>query len=95
VQVRCEWGISPSQESLITSIVFCGTMAGAYSWGILGDVRGRRVGFFGTAAFTFVFGALSAASPNYLVRMRIGVCGFDADHHFMKCVSVVVRNTPS
>lgn len=67
-QVRCEWGISPTQESLLTSIVFFGTMAGAYSWGVLGDARGRRVGFAATAAFTFAFGVLSAAAPNYLVR---------------------------
>ncbi|CAL8465087.1 g4622 [Coccomyxa elongata] len=64
--VRCEWGISPSAESLITSIVFCGTMAGAYGWGVLGDARGRRIGFAATAAFTFAFGILSAAAPNYL-----------------------------
>ncbi|EIE20417.1 MFS general substrate transporter [Coccomyxa subellipsoidea C-169] len=64
--VRCEWGISPSAESLITSIVFCGTMLGAYGWGVLGDAKGRRVGFAATAAFTFAFGILSAASPNYL-----------------------------
>lgn len=67
-QVRCEWGISPSAESLITSIVFCGTMLGAYGWGVLGDAKGRRVGFAATAAFTFAFGILSAASPNYFVR---------------------------
>lgn len=68
LQVKCMWDISPGQESLITSIVFCGTMIGAYSWGVLGDAKGRRVGFFGTAMFTFVFGVLSAASPNYMVR---------------------------
>ena len=61
------WHITPNQESLITSIVFCGTMVGAYSWGVLGDAKGRRVGFFGTAIFTFIFGLLSAASPNYMV----------------------------
>ncbi|CAL5229494.1 g12830 [Coccomyxa viridis] len=64
--VKCLWNITPAQESLITSIVFCGTMIGAYSWGVLGDAKGRRVGFFATAMFTFVFGVLSAASPNYV-----------------------------
>ena len=68
LQVKCLWNITPAQESLITSIVFCGTMIGAYSWGVLGDAKGRRVGFFATAMFTFVFGVLSAASPNYAVR---------------------------
>ena len=67
--MKCLWDITPNQESLITSIVFCGTMVGAYSWGVLGDAKGRRVGFFGTAMFTFIFGLLSAASPNYMVRL--------------------------
>ena len=62
-------GHHSNQESLITSIVFCGTMVGAYSWGVLGDAKGRRVGFFGTAIFTFIFGLLSAASPNYMVSL--------------------------
>ena len=66
--MKCLWDITPAQESLITSIVFCGTMIGAYSWGVLSDAKGRRAGFFATAIFTFVFGVLSAASPNYVVR---------------------------
>jgi MFS family permease len=33
------------QESLITSVVFLGTMLGANAWGALSDARGRRVGF--------------------------------------------------
>ncbi|KAK9821616.1 hypothetical protein WJX81_008270 [Elliptochloris bilobata] len=63
--VRCEWGLTPSQEGLITSVVFLGTMAGATLWGRLADACGRRVGFFGTAVFTFAFGLASAGSPNY------------------------------
>ena len=43
-------------------------MAGATLWGRLADACGRRVGFFGTAVFTFAFGVASAGSPNYAVR---------------------------
>ena len=68
VQAKCEWGLSPSQESLITSVVFVGTMSGAYAWGSLGDAKGRKLGFFATALFTFTFGVLSALAPSY------GVC---------------------
>ncbi|CAK9229261.1 unnamed protein product [Sphagnum troendelagicum] len=64
--VQTEWGLSSRQESLIASIVFVGMMIGAYSWGILSDLKGRRFGFFATAVLTFVAGLASAASPNYL-----------------------------
>lgn len=65
VQAKCEWGLTPSQESLITSVVFVGTMSGAYAWGSLGDAKGRKLGFFATALFTFTFGVLSAVAPSY------------------------------
>ena len=65
LQAKCEWGLSPSQESLITSVVFVGTMSGAYAWGSLGDAKGRKLGFFATALFTFTFGVLSAVAPSY------------------------------
>lgn len=65
MQAKCEWGLTPSQESLITSVVFVGTMSGAYAWGSLGDAKGRKLGFFATALFTFTFGVLSAVAPSY------------------------------
>lgn len=67
LQMRCCWNLDAAQESLITSVVFGGTMLGAYSWGWVSDAKGRRVGFFGTAMFTFLFGILSALAPNYQV----------------------------
>ena len=69
MQMRCYWKLDAAQESLITSVVFGGTMLGAYSWGWLSDAKGRRVGFFGTAMFTFLFGILSALAPNYQVPL--------------------------
>ena len=68
LQAKCEWGLTPSQESLISSVVFVGTMSGAYAWGSLGDAKGRKLGFFATALFTFTFGVLSAVAPSF------GVC---------------------
>ena len=69
--MRCQWNLDAAKESLITSVVFAGTMLGAYSWGWLADAKGRRVGFFGTAMFTFLFGILSALAPNYQVRLLL------------------------
>lgn len=40
--VQVEWNLSPQQESFITSVVFAGMLLGAYSWGIISDIHGRR-----------------------------------------------------
>ncbi|GLJ11194.1 hypothetical protein SUGI_0146190 [Cryptomeria japonica] len=64
--VHSEWGLTPGQESMITSVVFVGMMVGAALWGILSDLKGRKYGFFVTSVITFVAGFLSAFSPNYL-----------------------------
>lgn len=70
VQAACEWGLKPSQESLISSVVFVGTLSGAYAWGSLGDNKGRKLGFFATALFTVSFGLLSALAPSFGVGLR-------------------------
>ena len=69
-------------------------MVGAYGWGVLGDARGRRVGFAATAAFTFAFGILSAAAPNYLVRLStISVQGLGFCWCMTKKISIVPLST--
>ena len=40
--VQSLWDLSSQQESLITSVVFAGMMLGAYSWGVVSDIYGRR-----------------------------------------------------
>ena len=39
------WGLSSFKETLITSVVFIGTLVGSYSWGIVSDNYGRRLLF--------------------------------------------------
>ncbi|XP_024368939.1 organic cation/carnitine transporter 7 [Physcomitrium patens] len=63
---KCEWGLSSFEEGAITSAVFAGIFVGAYVWGLVSDMKGRRLGFMATALFTFFFGLLSAWSPTYL-----------------------------
>ncbi|KAL2643699.1 hypothetical protein R1flu_011286 [Riccia fluitans] len=62
---QCEWQLSPSQEGAVSSAVFAGLFVGAYAWGLLADVRGRRVAVLSVAVFTSVFGVLSAFSPSF------------------------------
>ena len=40
MQVRCGWGLTPGQESMLTSAVFAGTMLGVSSWGAIADGPG-------------------------------------------------------
>ncbi|KAJ4709119.1 organic cation/carnitine transporter 7-like [Melia azedarach] len=47
--VKSEWNLSSTDESLITTVVFAGLVVGAYAWGIVSDVHGRRMGFLGEA----------------------------------------------
>lgn len=46
-------------------------MIGAYGWGWISDKRGRRFGYFATAAVTGVFGLASAFSPNVWVLLAL------------------------
>jgi hypothetical protein len=40
--VQKTWDLSGTEESFITSVVFVGMMLGAYFWGALSDLQGRR-----------------------------------------------------
>ncbi|XP_065047859.1 organic cation/carnitine transporter 7-like isoform X1 [Musa acuminata AAA Group] len=75
--VQLEWELSSQQESLITSVVFVGMLLGAYSWGIVSDIYGRRMGFLFTALITSVAGFLSSFAPNYwsliFLRFIVGI----------------------
>ncbi|CAH9055585.1 unnamed protein product [Cuscuta epithymum] len=69
--VRSAWNLSPSHETLLTSMVFVGMLVGAYSWGIVSDNYGRRNGFFVTAMITALAGFTSAFVPNITVLIII------------------------
>ncbi|XP_057497226.1 organic cation/carnitine transporter 7-like isoform X1 [Actinidia eriantha] len=64
--VKNEWALSSSKESLITTVVFAGMLAGAYSWGLISDNFGRRQGLLSIATVTTGAGFLSTFSPNYV-----------------------------
>ncbi len=60
-----EWGLSNAQKGLLGTAIFLGMLAGAWFWGRLSDLKGRKIGFVGTVAVDSVFGLLSALSPSF------------------------------
>ncbi|XP_059283393.1 organic cation/carnitine transporter 7-like isoform X2 [Lycium ferocissimum] len=74
--LRSQWALSPTQESLMTTVVFGGMLIGAILWGFITDTYGRRKGLLSISIVTAVSAALSAFSPNYnlllAVRMMVG-----------------------
>lgn len=83
--VKSEWGLSSSEESLITTVVFIGMAVGAYAWGFVSDSYGRTKSLLGLAIVTTVAGVLSAFSPNYIslviLRWMVGI-GLGGGHVF-------------
>ncbi|CAI9098981.1 OLC1v1035723C1 [Oldenlandia corymbosa var. corymbosa] len=73
IAVKSEWGISPGEESLLTTVVFAGMLIGSYVWGIISDAHGRRKGFISVATVVAVTGICSAFSPNY-VSLLVSRC---------------------
>ncbi|KAK2972694.1 hypothetical protein RJ640_025545 [Escallonia rubra] len=69
--VRAEWGLSSTEQSLISTVVFAGMLVGAYSWGLVSDAYGRKKGFFGATVITCGAGVLSSFSPNYLSLLSL------------------------
>lgn len=40
--VQSQWKLSPNIESLLSTMVFIGTLLGSYFWGFISDSYGRR-----------------------------------------------------
>ncbi len=67
-----EWGMTPAQMGILGTAIFLGMLLGAFVWGRLSDIWGRKIGFVATVAISGVFGLLSAFSPSFtwLVVLR-------------------------
>ncbi|KZV26819.1 sugar transporter [Dorcoceras hygrometricum] len=63
--VKSEWSLSPTEESLLSTAVFGGMLIGAYFWGFISDMYGRRMGIRCITAVAAGAGFLSSFSPNY------------------------------
>ncbi|GAA0147736.1 secondary carrier transporter [Lithospermum erythrorhizon] len=69
--IKSEWGLSSSEESMLTSVVFSGTILGAYVWGYISDAYGRRMSCIGS--MICIGGALFfvALSPGYVYLLPL------------------------
>ncbi|KAL8239701.1 hypothetical protein R6Q59_016268 [Mikania micrantha] len=98
--IQQEWGLSSSEESLISTVTFVGMLVGAYVWGIVSDCYGRKKGFLGASIVTSAAGLLSAFASNYtsllILRCFIGVglgCGHVFSSWFLEFVPTAKRGT--
>jgi MFS transporter, putative metabolite:H+ symporter len=61
-----EWNLTNTQKGLLGTAIFLGMLAGAWVWGRLSDILGRKIGFISTVAIDSVFGLASAFSPGFI-----------------------------
>lgn len=75
--VECEWHLTSSQVSSLTSVVFAGMVCGGPLWGALSDGFGRKRAFALSVTCTTVFGFASAAVHSFeallLCRFFVGL----------------------
>lgn len=75
--VKCEWGLSDKQESLLTVWVFIGLLIGAYVWGAVADISGRKVALLCATVGGILTSSLAAIMPNIgLLQFFFGLMGF-------------------
>ncbi len=71
--VTQEWKLSTAQAGLLGTAIFLGMLAGAWVWGRVSDLVGRKVGFIATVAIYSIFGLASAFAPSFewLLVLRV------------------------
>ncbi|KAJ0031184.1 hypothetical protein Pint_13867 [Pistacia integerrima] len=87
--IKSEWRLSPTQESLLTTVVFAGLLLGFHHFACVNEHvhlllginylnnKILKKGFYGVALVASLTGLVSAFSPNYLSLVTLrGLVGF-------------------
>eukprot|EP01138_Halocafeteria_seosinensis_P010716 gb/GECG01010943.1/.p1 GENE.gb/GECG01010943.1/~~gb/GECG01010943.1/.p1 ORF type:complete len:590 (+),score=59.81 gb/GECG01010943.1/:1-1770(+) len=76
-ELKCQWDLSSSAESLLTTVVFIGMMIGTSFWGVIADRYGRKTSVLVSSLSLLLFGIGSAFAPSYAMMLFLrGVVGF-------------------
>lgn len=90
------WNLTPGEKGFIGSGVFIGFYFGALVGGKLSDNIGRKPTFMIGAACVFVFGIISAFSPNYTFLLFMRACfGFGVGLAIPSSTSLLTELTPA
>ena len=60
-----EFGVTDTQNALLSSVMFIGMLFGSFVWGGLSDVSGRRFTLLTSMSVNGAFGLMSAFAPNF------------------------------
>ena len=75
--IRCTFGLSAVENSILSSVGFIGLLVGGLGWGSIGDALGRSATLSMCMAVNGIFGILTAFSTSYfsivLCRFMAGV----------------------
>lgn len=95
--LKCEWGLENYQEAMLTSFVFVGFLFGAFLWGFVADMFGRKNALFMVIFLSAAFGYLSAFSPSFgwivFLRCMLGLSAAGSNQGITFCIEYLPVKT--
>lgn len=75
--VKCDLHMTPYEQGILNSVVFCGIILSSHFWGFLADTWGRRKVMQVSVLTTFIFSAISSVANNVwlmiVLRLLVGL----------------------